>query len=61
VYHERATDSDRPGKLYPTGNVSLAELLRRYDLAYPAHTIMPRETVIAAYHEASSAMNAVHV
>jgi hypothetical protein len=57
------------GRVIPTGRgsyirpgqVSLAELLRRYDLAHPEHTIMPREAVIAAYHEASSAMNAVHV
>jgi hypothetical protein len=57
------------GRLIPTGRgsyvrpgkISLAQLLRRYNLAHSEHTIMPRETVIAAYHEASSAMNAVHV
>lgn len=53
------------GRLIPTGRgnyirpgaVSLAELLRRYDRAHPKHTVVPRETVIAAYHEASSATN----
>jgi hypothetical protein len=46
------------GSYVPASQVSLAELLRRYDLAHPEHTVIPRETVIAAYHEASSVMNA---
>lgn len=48
------TPTGRGGGFVRASEVPLSELLRRYDAAFPDHTDMDREKVIASYQKAAT-------